>query len=86
MPASICKCGNRVFVGGIPSDHQWNFMSDVEFDKYDDKVDASELYKEMKEFFKCPSCARLAVFWNGWDREPTFYIEENEALDGYNKS
>ncbi|TQV88292.1 hypothetical protein [Aliikangiella coralliicola] len=77
MPAYMCKCRTRVSVGRIPCDHQWNFMSDVELDRYEDKADVEELYKEMKEFFKCPSCERLAMFWDGWDSNPTFYIEDN---------
>ena len=77
MPAYMCKCGSRVSVGRIPCNHQWNFMSDVDFDKYENKVDPEELYKKMKEFFKCPTCERLAVFWNGWDSKPAFYIEDS---------
>ncbi|WMS88819.1 hypothetical protein [Pleionea litopenaei] len=78
MPAYLCKCGSRVSVGRIPCEHQWNFISDVDYDRYSGKFDAEELFKEMKEFFKCPECSRLAFFWQGWDAEPVFYTEESK--------
>ena len=76
MPAYMCKCGSRVSVGAIPCDDQWSFIADTDYDKYEGKIDAEKLYKEMKEFFKCASCNRLAMFWNGWDSDPTFYKED----------
>ena len=77
MPAYLCKCGSRVSVGDIPCEHQWNFISDASMCGFDDSVNTNELDKEMKMFFKCPSCMRLAMFWNGWENEPTFYTEDN---------
>ncbi len=76
MPAYLCKCKVRVSVGEIPCDKQWNFISDVEYDKWEGKIDSEELLKEMEMFFKCPECHRIAVFWNGWDSTPVFYKEE----------
>ncbi|WP_281282209.1 hypothetical protein [Aliikangiella marina] len=44
MPAYMCKCGTGVSVGEVPCDKQWNFISNVQFDKYEESIDSEELY------------------------------------------
>ena len=78
MPKMICKCVTLLRNGDIPCKIQYNFISDEEYDKFQDTIDAEELFMEMKIFFRCSQCGRLWFFWNGFDERPTEYIEVKE--------
>lgn len=72
-----CVCGETLtFSGEIPHPYQYDFVSDVEYDMYSGLIDAEELYRAMKAFFKCPRCGRLWFFWDGFDRDPVVYARE----------
>jgi hypothetical protein len=83
MPKMLCNCGYVVNYSNIPSEHDYKFISDIEFDKFQGKVDVEELYLTMKIIRKCPKCGRLYVFWNGSGSEPEVYKkEDNEEIIG----
>ena len=76
MPSITCKCGERLGYGEIPNPIEWLIISDVDYDSYENAVDAEKLYQEMKSILKCPSCDRLWFFWSGFGSEPTSYIPD----------
>lgn len=74
MPKISCGCGNILNLQDIPCKIQYNFISDVDYDKHHHTVNAEELYQEMNMFFKCEDCGRLWVFWDGFDEKPFEYL------------
>ncbi|KAA2243179.1 hypothetical protein F0L74_11735 [Chitinophaga agrisoli] len=76
MPEMNCRFGNIIPMGEIPNPNEWLFISDVEYDKFFDTIDAEVLYMQMKGMLKCDQCGRLWFFWNGYDKEPICYIQE----------
>jgi hypothetical protein len=53
MPKMVCSSGNILRFGDIPYGIQYNFISDVDYDKIQGQVDAEELLLKMKMFFVC---------------------------------
>lgn len=80
MPKIQCSCGEILRYGDIPCSIEYNFISDVEYDKYQDQIDAEELYLDMKSFLKCPECNRLQIFWNGFGEKPEEYVLIGENI------
>lgn len=78
MPKFLCKCGEMLRYSDIPCKIEYKFISDEDYDSYQGSVDTEKLYSEMKSIIKCPDCNRLWVFWNGFENEPTQYIEVNK--------
>lgn len=77
MPKILCNCNSIIPLGEIPSPHQYLMISDVEYDSFHGQVDAEDVYAAMKLVAKCPNCARLHIFWNGYGSPQTVYkIEE----------
>ena len=76
MPGIICKCGNRIANGEIPSPNEWLIISDIDYDKYSGNVDSEVLYKDMKSMLICNVCGRLWLYWKGYGREPIPYQRE----------
>jgi hypothetical protein len=76
MPKIKCKCNFVIRLGEIPSSNQFMIISDVEFDKFEDKTNSQEIYMAMKVVAKCPNCGRLHVFWNEFDHPQTIYKPE----------
>jgi len=76
MPSIICKCKCKLSYGEIPNSIEWLTISDLEYDKYQNKVDAEELYMNMKSILKCNRCGRLWIFWDGFESEPISYLPE----------
>ncbi|WP_256252810.1 hypothetical protein [Paenibacillus sp. UNC496MF] len=74
LPKMICTCGYVLHLGDIPCKSQYNFISDVDYEKEQGSLDAEELYLKMKMFFVCESCHRLWVFWNGFENPPQEYV------------
>ena len=74
MPKIICKCGEIIDYGLIPSKQEYIFIADTQYDEYEGQVESEELYKRMKSFLKCPKCRRLWFFWNGFQNPPTEYL------------
>lgn len=78
MPAILCKCGNRLSLGEVPNPTEWLLISDVEYDEFQDEIDAEELYMRFKPLIICPYCKRLICFWNGFKEDPIFYKIDND--------
>jgi hypothetical protein len=73
MPSVECICGNRLDFGAIPNPIEWLIISDRRFDELGDQIETDHLYREFLSVLRCPSCARLAAFWDGFSEAPTFY-------------
>ncbi|GGJ30428.1 hypothetical protein [Paenibacillus hunanensis] len=80
MPKLLCTCNNILNLQDIPCKVQYNFISDVDYDKYHDNINAEELYQEMKIFVECDKCGRLWFFWNGFDEEPLEYLPVSKQI------
>lgn len=76
MPKIRCKCDNVIWLGEIPSPHQWLIISDVEYDKFEGQIDPEILYSKMEIVVKCNVCERLHVFWDGFDKPQAIYVKE----------
>lgn len=74
MPNVVCKCGNILRYGNIPSQIEYKFISDVKYDQFQGQVDSEQLYLQMESFLKCSDCERLWVFWNGFNSKPSVYL------------
>lgn len=76
-----CFCGTIIQTSGaIPNELEWKILSDSEFDRFEGMIDAEEIYLASKSMFRCPTCGRLWVYWDGFDRVPQCY--KPEALEG----
>lgn len=78
MPGVKCKCGNILKTGGVPNPIEWLMISDNEYDKYINEIDAEELYSTMKSMLICDNCKRLWIYWDGWQKPPTSYTLEKD--------
>ncbi len=77
MPGIQCKCGNIIKSNEIPNSNEWLIISDVDYDRYSGKIDAEELYKEMKKLVICQKCKRIWIYWNGYQESPNSYFLES---------
>ena len=59
--------------GAIPNPREWLLLSAVEHDQLPDVVHSDELIAKSKSLFKCVSCEAIAIFWNGFGADPTWY-------------
>ncbi|MDM1044970.1 hypothetical protein HX004_07830 [Myroides sp. 1354] len=78
MPKMKCTCGEIINLGGIPSPHQYLFISDTDFDQFQDTIEAEEVYLKMKICIQCPLCLRLHIYKEGFDRSGQIYLLEKE--------
>lgn len=81
MPKFKCNCENIIYLGAIPCPHELLLIPDVDFEKYWNKFDIEELYREMKTIVKCDKCGRLHIFFNGFDKPPNTFKEEKPLAD-----
>ena len=73
----ICACGTELRDSGdIPHPYQWMLTSDQDFEAFTGLVQAEDVYINATVGFRCPSCGRLHVFWQGFDVKPTVYAPE----------
>jgi hypothetical protein len=77
MPKILCNCNTIIPLGEIPSSHQFLIISDVNFDNFQDQVNAEDVYAAMEIVAKCPNCARLHIFWDGYKSPQTVYKIED---------
>ncbi|MFG1947538.1 hypothetical protein [Nonomuraea sp. NPDC048826] len=78
MAKFFCKCGTIIRTSGeIPNPLEWKLMSDTEFDTFQGLVDVEKIYLAAKSMFRCPTCGRLWVYWNGFDNDPKCYAPED---------
>lgn len=73
MPSFTCKCGVRLDIGDIPNANEWLLISDIEYDKFQENLDAEALYKCFQHMLKCTQCQRLWIFWDGFHKNPQCY-------------
>jgi hypothetical protein len=74
---SRCVCATIIQMSGeIPNGLEWKILSDVDFDRFEGLADAEDIYSASKSMFRCPTCGRLWVFWDGIDRPPQCYKPE----------
>jgi DNA-directed RNA polymerase subunit RPC12/RpoP len=59
--------------GGIPNHNEWLLLSAVEHDALPEVVDRSDLYGRSLMLYKCISCNAIAIFWSGFEHDPTWY-------------
>jgi len=72
-----CVCGTVIRVSGdIPNPVEWKIMSDVQFDEFQGTVDVEQVYRACGSMFRCETCGRLWIYWNGFDTEPSCYSPE----------
>lgn len=83
MPKITCNCGEHINLSGIPSIHQYLFISDTDFDQYHDTIDVEDVYAKMKLCVQCPSCLRLHIYFDGFEKEPLIYTVEKNPLQSH---
>lgn len=76
MAKFLCRCGAVIHTsGGIPNPHQWMLVSDMDFDQLA-PAGSDALYRAATIAFRCGSCNRLWIYWDGFDSEPISYAPE----------
>lgn len=81
-----CICATIIQTSGaIPNELEWKILSDVEFDRFEGLVDAEEVYLASNSMFRCPTCGRLWIYWNGMEQSPQCYrpeeLKESDETD-----
>ena len=90
MATIKCICGDSFSDGSIPNEFEYNLVPDVSVERLvadvqeivveGEDVDVRIGYKIMTSgptVYKCPSCGRLLVFWDGIDTPSTSYAPES---------
>lgn len=74
MAKFLCRCGSVVRTSGaIPNPAELLLISDVKYDEFHGEVNAEALYREMTHAFRCSTCGRLWIYWDGMESVPTEY-------------
>ena len=76
----ICKCGKRIHKNLFTGTDIYKVINDADYDKLEDPVDRNKVEKLFFEgvtLYRCKSCKRIAIEWEGWE-SPIFYIPENK--------
>lgn len=76
MPHLTCQCGTTLRYGEIPCEIEWLLLRDTDFDKLPAAVETEALYRQSNSLLRCPMCARLWVFWEGFQNPPTEYVPQ----------
>lgn len=77
MAKWLCRCGTQMQASGdIPNPQQWLLHSDVDFEAFQGVVEAESVYRAATHAYRCQSCDRLYVFWDGYDSEPAVYARD----------
>jgi hypothetical protein len=74
MAKFLCACGATIRTSGdIPHPHEWLLVADADIG--DDDPSFSTIYASERTVhaFKCASCGRLWVYWNGFGEPPQRY-------------
>lgn len=78
-----CACATIIHTSGfIPNETEWKIISDIEFDRFEGIVDAEEIYMACRSAFRCPTCGRLWIFWNGIEQPPDCYKPDTPNESG----
>jgi len=81
MPKIICSCQEILSYSEIPCPIEYKFISDCDYDQYQEMINAEDLYLHMKSFLKCPKCDRLWIFWNGYTNPPMEYVKNTKIIN-----
>jgi len=76
MAKYLCPCGGIVHTSGtIPHPLGLYILTEKQ---YEERADAEDfdVILESTGAHRCPDCARLWVWWDGWESEPTIYAPE----------
>ena len=76
MPKIICSCQNILSYSETPCSIEYKFISDVQYDQYQEMINAEDLYQNMKSFLKCPQCDNLWIFRQGYGNPPIEYKKQ----------
>jgi hypothetical protein len=85
MPKLLCKCGEVLILGNIPSPIEWRIISDLKFDSFHGQVDVEEIYTATDTVLRCPKCGRLWVFWEGRDTPSEYVLSGDESTNDRNE-
>jgi hypothetical protein len=72
----LCACGDQIHTSGyVPHPYGWLLFADQDIPEgaWKGNVGFKELYDRATHAFKCPTCGRLWVFWDGFEGEPQRY-------------
>ena len=67
--------------GAIPNPNESLLISDVEYEGLSQSIDSDDLYKRFKHLFRCVLCEAIAIFWNGFSENPTWYSPNRGEKD-----
>jgi len=73
MPKMLCECGKEIKLHAIPNEYTYMYISEVDYDKYQGRINAEELYRAMDYFIKCPKCSRIWLYKSG-NKTPIEYV------------
>jgi hypothetical protein len=69
-----CVCGEIISTSGeIPNPAEWHALSDAEFGEFVGSIDAEDIYRRTKIFYRCPKSDHVWAFWDGMARPPHLY-------------
>ncbi len=69
-----CACGDQIRTSGeIPNPDEWLLISDTDFDEWEKPLLPESLHARMIHGWKCRTCGRLLIFWDGMGAEPSWY-------------
>jgi hypothetical protein len=74
MPSYLCKCNKRIDYTSIPADPSYQLVADKDVVVQDDIVTCNATWSEATQVLRCPYCGRLWVFWDGFHKAPTEYL------------
>jgi hypothetical protein len=72
----LCACGDQIRTSGdIPHPYEWLLLADrdVPDGAWAGTVGFKQMYERATHAFKCPTCGRLWVYWDGFDADPQRY-------------
>jgi hypothetical protein len=75
MGQFVCRCGDVIrTTGEIPHPYEWLLFADQAIADEGWEGPFRDLYNTIAiHAFKCPTCRRLWVFWDGVQAEPQCY-------------
>jgi hypothetical protein len=76
MARFLCACGDQIRTSGdIPHPYEWLLIADrdVPDSAWEGETSIKQIYELANHAFKCPTCGRLWVFWDGFDADPKRY-------------
>lgn len=82
MARWLCPCGRTLSDSAFPNPAGLYVLTEQQYDARADAADF-DLILEATGAMRCPGCARLWVWWDGWSDTPTIYQPEVLDRQGY---